>query len=93
MRQTVATVAETHPFKLFAFSRTSSTVRPKNPAISTNDIPRSSESSKKNRSALAHGSPELAEAQLGSVPFLAAKDDALRRDMPKKWGGVDKTRS
>jgi len=30
---------------------------------------------------------------LGSVPFLAAKDDALRRDMPKKWGGVDKTRS
>jgi hypothetical protein len=30
----------THPFKLFAFSRTSPTVRPKNPAISTNDIPR-----------------------------------------------------
>jgi hypothetical protein len=45
----------THLFKSCAFSRTSSAVRPKNPATSANDIPRSSESFKKNRSALAHG--------------------------------------
>jgi hypothetical protein len=44
----------THLFKSFAFSRTSSAVRRKNPAISANDIPRSSESFQKNRSALAH---------------------------------------
>jgi hypothetical protein len=42
---------------LSLFSRTSSAVRRKNPAISANDIPRSSESFKKNRSALAHGLP------------------------------------
>jgi P27 family predicted phage terminase small subunit len=41
----------------FTFSRTSSAVRRKNPAISADDIPRSSESFKKNRSALSHELP------------------------------------
>jgi hypothetical protein len=56
-------------FKSFAFSRTSSAVRRKNPAISANDIPRSSESFKKNRSALAHDLPM--SAQLGSMPEIS----------------------
>jgi hypothetical protein len=56
-------------FKSFPFSRTSSAVRRKNPAISANDIPRSSESFKKNRSALAHGLPM--SAGLGSMPDVS----------------------
>jgi hypothetical protein len=51
-----------------------SETRRKNPAISANDIPRSSESFKKIRSALAHGSP--LSAQLGSVMLHRFRPDA-----------------
>src|SRR5262249_49054051 len=52
------------------FSRTSSAVLPKNPAISANDIPRRSESSKKNRSAFAHELPLSAPLGDREISFI-----------------------
>jgi hypothetical protein len=71
-----------HLFKSFAFSRTSSEVLRKKPATPSNDIPRLSASSKKNRSALAHDSPMF--AKLEGAPFLAADGDLIARDISER---------
>src|SRR5262249_28615798 len=77
-----------HPFKLFAFSRTSSAVRPKNPAISANDVPRSSESFKKNRSALAHGLPMSAQLGDRETSFINLSPLASYRILARALGLV-----
>ena len=66
----------------------------KKPATPSNDIPRLSASSKKNRSALAHDSPMF--AKLEGAPFLAADGDLLaqlrdrQRDLQRTgWAGAN----
>jgi hypothetical protein len=76
----------THLFNSFAFSCTSSAVRRKNRAISANDIPRSSESFKKNRSALAHGSPTCG---FSTFFLLSDRDILFMRPPPVSLSSVE----
>jgi len=76
-------------FKSFAFCSTSSDVLPKKPASSSNDNPRLSALSRKNRSELIQGDWICSESE-GAL-FLA-REDGLPRPLiakapcPRKWG-------